>query len=213
MSQSAEHWEATYTKKRPDEVSWYRPHLETSLSFLEKAGVAKDAGILDVGGGASTFVDDVVARGYSKVTVIDLSSAALETARSRLGERGRSVHWLLGDITRLELPRHEYAFWHDRAVFHFLREPEERSHYVSAVQRGLVPGGHIMVATFGPGGPERCSGLDVSRYSADELHAQFGGEFEKVESQVELHTTPGGSLQEFVYCLCRLQPSCASSRP
>lgn len=205
MSTSAEHWEAVYGKKKVDQVSWFRPHLDQSLAYVERAGLPRDAGIIDVGGGAATFVDDLLGKGYSNLTVVDLSATALGIARDRLGERGATVKWLVGDITRLELPAHSFDFWHDRAVFHFLREADERARYVAAVRRALKPGGHIVVATFGPHGPERCSELDTMRYSGDQLHGEFGSEFKKVDELVELHPTPSGKQQEFVYCYCRLQ--------
>jgi SAM-dependent methyltransferase len=199
-----DHWEDVYERKAADAVSWYRPHLERSLAFIENAGVPFDAGIIDVGGGAATLVDDLLVRGYSNLSVLDISTSSIEVAKARLGARAEQVKWLVGDITRIELPVRSYDFWHDRAVFHFLRDPEDRRRYVEAVRRALKPGGHIVVATFGPEGPERCSGLDVVRYSADGLHAEFGGEFRKVTSESESHTTPWGSEQQFVYCYCRL---------
>jgi len=203
--QEQSHWDAVYEKRGPDHVSWYRPHLERSLELIEGAGLPLDARIIDVGGGASTLVDDLLARGYRRLTVLDLSPRALAVARERLGERGASVEWLAGDITELELPEHAFDFWHDRAVFHFLLDVDARRRYVAAVRRALKPGGHIVVATFGPGGPERCSGLDVARYDADEIHGQFGGAFRKLASFSEAHQTPGGAEQEFVYCYCRIQ--------
>ena len=199
-----EHWDGIYGRKAADQVSWYRPHLEHSIGFIEDACVASDRGIIDVGGGSSTLVDDLLARGYRNVTVLDLSSTAIDVAKARLGARASEVHWIIGDITRVELPAHAYDFWHDRAVFHFLRDAEDRRRYVAAVQRALKPGGHVLVATFGPEGPEQCSGLDVVRYSPDGLHAEFGGEFNKVASVTEVHTTPWGSEQQFVYCYCRM---------
>ena len=204
MSISTEHWEGVYGRKKADQVSWFRPHLEQSLAYVDRAQLPGDAAIIDVGAGASTFVDDLLSRGFSRVTAVDLSATALDIARNRVGEHPE-VKWLVGDITRLELPAHAFDFWHDRAVFHFLREPEERARYVAAVRRALKPGGHIVVATFGPHGPERCSDLDTMRYSGDELHGEFGGEFQKVDERVELHPTPSGKQQEFVYCYCRLK--------
>jgi SAM-dependent methyltransferase len=201
-----EHWEAVYGRKAADQVSWYRPHLERSLRIIENAALPLDAEIIDVGGGASTLVDDLILRGYSNLTVLDISAAAIACAKTRLGGAADSVKWIAGDITLVDLPEHEYALWHDRAVFHFLRDPEQRRRYVTAARRALMPGGHIVVATFGPEGPERCSGLDVVRYSADGLHAEFGEQFRKVSSQTEIHTTPWGAEQEFVYCYCRLMP-------
>jgi ubiquinone/menaquinone biosynthesis C-methylase UbiE len=202
---TTEHWDAVYGRKKVDQVSWFRPHLEQSLAYVDRAQLPRDAAIIDVGAGASTLVDDLLAKGFSQLTAVDLSATALELGRNRLGERGAAVTWLVGDITRLELPAQAFDFWHDRAVFHFLREPEERARYVAAVRRALKPGGHLVVATFGPHGPERCSDLDTMRYSGDELHDQFGGEFKKVDEVVELHPTPSGKQQEFVYCYCRLQ--------
>jgi 2-polyprenyl-3-methyl-5-hydroxy-6-metoxy-1,4-benzoquinol methylase len=199
-----EHWEAVYERKRPDEVSWYRPHLERSLQFIDAAGLPPDAAIIDVGGGASTLVDDLLARGHSNVTVLDLSAKAIESAKARLAGDGARVHWLAADITQVELPPDSYDFWHDRAVFHFLGDDEQRRRYVAAVKRSVKPGGHVLVATFGPQGPTKCSGLDVVRYGADELHAQFGADFHKVGNATEVHTTPWGAEQQFVYCYCRL---------
>lgn len=199
-----EHWEAVYGQKAPDRVSWYRPHLERSMAFVADAGLTKQAAIIDVGGGASTFVDDLLERGYSDVSVLDISSTAISGAKHRLGPRADLVSWIVADITSVVLPEHRFDFWHDRAVFHFLRDVEARRRYVLAVRRSLKPGGHIVVATFGPRGPEKCSGLEVMRYSADELHGEFGAPFEKVSSCEEVHMTPWGSEQEFVYCYCRM---------
>lgn len=196
------HWENVYAKKATDQVSWYRPHLELSLRFIENAGLDRNAAVIDVGGGASTLVDDLVSRGFTDVTVLDISATAVEQAKQRLGAAGARVHWIVGDITGVELPERRYAFWHDRAVFHFLADAELRRRYIDSASRALAPGGHIVVATFGPGGPERCSGLDVMRYSADGIHAEFGELFEKVAGETEIHTTPWGTAQEFVYCYC-----------
>jgi len=201
---SREHWENVYERKQPDQVSWYRPHLEQSLRFIEAAGLAADAPIIDVGGGASTLVDDLLARGHSNLTVLDVSPRAIESAKARLGTRAADVHWLVADITTVDLPPAAYAFWHDRAVFHFLRDEAERRRYVATVRRSVKPGGHVLVATFGPAGPTTCSGLDVVRYGADQLYAQFGADFQKVDDAIEIHTTPGASEQQFVYCACRL---------
>jgi len=200
-----EHWDAVYAGKASDRLSWYRPHLERSLALIEGAGLAKDATIIDVGGGTSTLVDDLLDRGYSGVTVLDISATAVAETQARLGARAREADWILADVTQCELPEHHFDFWHDRAVFHFLRELEARRRYVAAVRRAVKPGGHIVVATFAPNGPERCSGLDVVRYSADDLHGEFGSSFERVESYEEVHRTPWGREQEFVYCYCRIK--------
>lgn len=198
------HWEDVYGRKAPDAVSWFRPHLDRSLAFIEGAGLARDASIMDVGGGASTLVDDLLDRGYTNVSVLDLSASAIAVAQRRLGERASGVHWQVADITRAELPAASVDLWHDRAVFHFLRDEDARRRYVAVARRALKPGGHIVVATFGPQGPERCSGLDVVRYDAEGIHNEFGAAFIKVASDEERHTTPWGSEQQFVYCYCRV---------
>lgn len=200
-----DHWEAIYGAKASQDVSWYRPHLDRSLKFIDQAGLAPDAAILDVGGGASTLVDDLLARGFRNVTVLDLSEAAIRQARTRLGTLADGVTWMVGDITRVALPKHRYDFWHDRAVFHFLTDEADRGRYVSAVRHALKPGGHIVVATFGPHGPVRCSGLPVARYRPEGIHQQFGDHFRNIGSDAEVHHTPWGSEQEFVYCYCRLE--------
>ena len=199
-----EHWEGVYEQKAPERVSWYRPHLEQSLKFIDDARLDRDAAIIDVGGGASTLVDDLLGRGYVNVTVLDVSPTAIASAKARLGRRASAVRWLTADITQTELAAGAYDFWHDRAVFHFLRDEEDRRRYVAAAKRSVKPGGHILVATFGPEGPSRCSGLDVVRYDPDGLHAQFGAAFQKVGSSTEVHETPSGAEQQFVYCDCRL---------
>ena len=199
-----EHWQRIHAKD-PREVSWYRPHLERSLRFIDEAGLKPESAILDVGGGASTLVDDLLARGFSDVSVLDISESAITHAKSRLGARADAVTWLVADITKVELSPHRYDFWHDRAVFHFLRQRAARRRYVQAVRRALKPDGHIVVATFGPAGPEKCSGLPVARYTPEGVHGQFGSDFEKVGSSSETHLTPWGSEQEFVYCYCRIR--------
>ncbi len=198
------HWDDVYETRGPERVSWFRPHLDRSLAFLDAARLDRSAGVIDVGGGASTFVDDLLDRGYRNLTVLDLSQAALDTARSRLGKRGVDVQWICADITDARLPDNAYDFWHDRAVFHFLLDADARARYVDAVRRSVRPAGHIVVATFGPHGPEKCSGLDVLRFTPEALHAQFGPEFSKLGDTTETHVTPWGTEQEFVYCYCRL---------
>ena len=199
------HWESVYREKGPAEVSWYRPHLEQSLRYLDAAGLDPDAAIIDVGGGESTFVDDVLERGYRNVSLLDVSETALEFVRKRLGARAGGVRWLCADVTTAELPQHAFDFWHDRAVFHFLGAPEGRVRYVENVRRSVRRGGHVLVATFGLQGPMKCSGLDVVRYSPDSLHDEFGSEFAKVGEATETHVTPWGTEQEFIYCYCRLR--------
>lgn len=198
-----QHWEQVYTDKAADAVSWFQRHAELSLRLIADTGLGRDAAIVDVGGGASTLVDDLVAAGYRDVTVFDLSPSALALARRRLAERADGVHWVQGDVTRASFPPRRFDIWHDRAVFHFLTDPGDRVAYVECVMRAVRPGGHVIVATFAEDGPDRCSGLPVVRYRPESLHAEFGGAFVLVDHRMEEHRTPSGSTQQFVYCYCR----------
>lgn len=204
---SKEHWEHIYSTKASDAVSWFQEHAECSLRLIQGTGIPPAAAIIDIGGGTSTLVDDLLARGYSNLTVLDLSSAALSAAQDHLGSRADLVTWVEADITRAELPAHAFDVWHDRAVFHFLTDPLDRLAYVQAVLRAVRPGGHVIVATFAEDGPTRCSGLPVMRYSADELHAEFGEPFTLVQHEKESHHTPSGTVQQFTYCYCRKSAS------
>jgi SAM-dependent methyltransferase len=198
------HWEKVYSTKASDAVSWFRPHLETSLALIERVAPDLAASVIDVGGGQSTLIDDLLARGYQKISVLDISSTALEATRKRLGPLAERVHWLVSDVTHVDLPLHAYDVWHDRAVFHFLTAKEQRVAYVEKVTSAVKHGGHVIISTFGPEGPARCSGLDVVRYSAESLHGEFGERFDLVESFEELHNTPFGTSQQFLYfCLKR----------
>ncbi len=201
--QSKEHWEQVYETKAETEVSWFQPHAELSLKLIRAANASNDVSIIDVGGGASTLVDDLLAAGSRKLTVLDLSAAALAKARQRLGERAAAVTWIEGNILDAPLPAQAYDVWHDRAVFHFLTDEAERHAYVAAVLHAVKPGGLVIVATFAEDGPTKCSGLPVMRYAASELHAQFGAPFQMLGHEKESHHTPGGNEQKFVYCFCR----------
>jgi SAM-dependent methyltransferase len=196
------HWERIYGTKAAAEVSWFRPHLETSLALVERVAGDRSASIIDVGGGESTFVDDLIARGYRNITVLDISPVAIEHTKKRLGAASQQVTWLVADITQASLPARSYDVWHDRAVFHFLTESAQRLAYVRQVASAVKPGGHVIVGAFGPEGPSKCSGLDVMRYDAESLHAEFGPRFRLMESSKELHRTPGGAIQQFLYCYC-----------
>ncbi len=199
------HWEKVYMTKAPDAVSWYCPHLETSLALIDRVAGARSASIIDVGGGESTLVDDLLLRGYKNITVLDVSRTAIDLTKSRLGSAGEQVHWLAGDVTEIELEPHAYDLWHDRAVFHFLTARERRMAYVRQVTRSVKPGGHVIISTFGPEGPTKCSGLDAMRYDAASLHGEFGARFRLVENSLELHHTPIGTTQQFLYCCFRLE--------
>lgn len=198
------HWEKVYRTKQPTEVSWYRAHLDRSRELIEEAAMRRDAYIIDVGGGESTLVDDLLARGYRNVQVLDISSTAIAVARERLGEAADRAVWLCGDVTSFAFAQHRYDVWHDRAVFHFLTAEADRIAYVRQVAHAVRPGGHVIVATFGPEGPAQCSGLDVVRYSPERLHGEFGVRFRLTKHFTELHQTPAGAVQQFIYCYCNV---------
>lgn len=202
---SRSHWEHVYETKAADALSWYAPHLDESLRYIERTGVDKDASIVDVGGGEATLVDDLLDAGYRRVSVLDISAKALEVCRARLGARAQTVTWLAADVLEHAFAPNSLDVWHDRAVFHFLTEPRQRRAYVAQVLRALRPGGFAIVGAFGPHGPAQCSGLPVARYSSDELHGEFGAPFRLLDHTLSLHTTPWGATQQFVYCYCRLE--------
>jgi SAM-dependent methyltransferase len=197
------HWENVYANRAIDAVSWYQAHAERSVDLIRKLVIAKDDPIIDVGGGASVLVDDLLAEHYADLTVLDLSGAALAAARARLGAVTTPVRWIEGDVTTAALPQARYALWHDRAVFHFLTTPEQREAYVRQVLHAVRPGGHVIVATFAEDGPTECSGLPVVRYDAEHLHGEFGAPFELLGHEREEHVTPAGRVQSFLYCFCR----------
>ena len=199
------HWERIYGTKAPEAVSWYRPHLEISLKLIERSAPDFSASIIDVGGGESSLVDDLLARGYKNVTVLDVSQTAIVVSKKRLGTASARVTWLVADISKAELAPRAYDVWHDRAVFHFLTAVDERVAYVRQVAHAVKPGGHVIVSTFGPEGPTKCSGLDVVRYDAESLHNEFGVHFNLLDHSEELHRTPSGTVQQFLYCLCRVE--------
>jgi 2-polyprenyl-3-methyl-5-hydroxy-6-metoxy-1,4-benzoquinol methylase len=204
VSDRASHWDNIYRTKAPEQVSWFRRHLERSLSFIQVAAPDRTASIVDVGGGESTLVDDLLALGYRNLTVLDISQTALVLTRQRLAESAIGVHWICADVTASPLAANAFDVWHDRAVFHFLTSEEQRMAYVQAVQSAVRPGGHVIISTFGPEGPDKCSGLPVMRYDAEDLHGEFGTHFQLMDSSKELHETPLGTIQQFLYCYCRM---------
>ncbi len=197
------HWETVYQTKSDQQVSWYRQHLDNSLQLILNTGVGKEAAIIDVGGGSSTLIDDLLAHGFADVSVLDISAAALEKSKFRLGEKSTQIEWIEADITNISLPENHYDVWHDRAVFHFVTDAADRQKYVQLVMRSLKVGGHLIVASFGENGPLKCSGLDVVRYNPEKMHNEFGKEFKMVKNLSETHETPFGTAQEFIYCYCR----------
>lgn len=193
-----QHWERVYAEKSPDEVSWYQSVPEVSLDLIERYLPDRKASLIDVGGGASTLVDHLLARGYRAVTVLDIAARALQEARSRLGEQAEAVGWVEGDITRCALSG-PFALWHDRAVFHFLTEPADRAAYVARLRRHLAPGGVVVIAAFSPEGPTMCSGLPIVQYDTEKLLRELGEGFRHLESRHEAHRTPAGKIQHFGY--------------
>lgn len=200
---TTEHWNSVYLTKAAESVSWYRPRLDHSWRLLDALGLSPAVRVLDVGGGASTFVDDALERGIERLTVLDLAEAALDVARQRLGARAAAVRWIAGDVTKVDLGEATFDVWHDRAVFHFLTEPEAQAEYMRALQRALAPGGHVVIGMFGPGGPEQCSGLPTLRLSGDQLFELLPRGFTKLSTSVDIHTTPRGGSQEFAYLVAR----------
>jgi 2-polyprenyl-3-methyl-5-hydroxy-6-metoxy-1,4-benzoquinol methylase len=206
------HWQSVYTTKKPTEVSWYQPAAVLSLSMIRRVAPDRSAAIIDVGGGASTLVDGLLGDGYSRVTVLDVSAAALAEASTRLAADARRVRWLEANVLDTVLPACAYDVWHDRAAFHFLTEMADRRRYVEQVRASVRPGGYVIVATFASDGPAKCSGLEVARYGPQELHGQFGPDFQLLESAREEHHTPAGGVQPFIYCLCRVGADLPSGR-
>jgi len=197
------HWEHIYDTKVSTQVSWYQEHAQVSLQFIQNTGVQITGPIIDIGGGASTLVDDLLVAGFQNISVLDVSGAALQVARQRLGARAVDVNWIEADITQADLPHQAYDVWHDRAVFHFLTQAADRKRYVDTVRQAVRKGGHVIVATFASDGPDHCSGLEVVRYNPEGLHDEFGNDFEVVDSTRETHHTPFGTEQKFIYCYCR----------
>lgn len=206
MTDRRHHWNQIYSEKSPEAASWYQSKPDLSLSLIRATGIALNVPILDVGGGASTLVDNLLSERYARVAVLDISARALDYARSRLGANAKQVEWFEADVTAFR-PPHRFGLWHDRAVFHFLTHPADRARYVETMFGALVPGGHVIIAAFAIGGPMRCSGLDIVQYDAAKLGAELGARFSLLEERSELHRTPAGKEQPFVYFRLRQNAS------
>lgn len=193
-----EHWNQVYQTKGTQDVSWFQRRPDVSLALIAASGVSQDAGIIDVGGGASTLVDCLLDDGFTRLAVLDVSGAALAHSRTRLGARAAAVEWFEADVTSFE-PPHRFALWHDRAVFHFLTAADDRQRYLAALRRTLLPGGAVILSTFALDGPAKCSGLEVRRYDEQSMQREFGPDFELLEVRRETHVTPWGSEQRFIY--------------
>lgn len=195
------HWQQVYSTKSTDEVGWYVPHLTTSTSWITGLNLNPDDPIIDVGGGASTLVDDLLDKGHRNISILDLSTRAIAVVKARLGAKANLVSWLLGDITEVELPSGYFELWHDRAVFHFLIESGQQIKYRDKLLQALRPGGHFIIGAFELDAPPQCSGLPVQRYSVETLSAIFGTQFNLKRHQKEIHKTPSGVEQQYLYCL------------
>jgi SAM-dependent methyltransferase len=206
MTTRREHWERVYRDKQSEARSWFQPRPETSLELVRLARYDPSARIIDIGGGTARLVDVLLEQGYRNVTVLDIAPSALEEAKQRLGESAARVRWIEADVTSVSFDE-VFDLWHDRAVFHFLTEPDARAAYVHTLRGSLEVGGHVVLATFAEDGPTHCSGLPVVRYAPDSLLAELGGGFEPLETRREAHATPGGRVQNFVYCLFRWRGS------
>lgn len=193
-----QHWETVYSTKQPNQVSWTQEVPEISLQFIKEGNLPKTAAIIDIGGGDSKLVDFLLAEGYEDITVLDISEKALERAQKRLGENAKKVKWIVSDITEFQ-PQQKYDFWHDRATFHFLTQPEQISAYLSIIQSSVT--GYLCIGTFSDTGPKKCSGLDIKQYEEEEIERLFDKGFEKIRCITQDHTTPFDTVQNFIFCL------------
>ena len=197
------HWEKVYTSKGENEVSWFEENPAPSLDLIAKARATTASAVIDVGGGASRLVDALIEKGFRTVTVLDLSEAALAAAKARIGRRADQVQWIVADVTVWEPQEAAYDVWHDRAAFHFLTEERDRTAYVARLTKAMKPGGHAIIGTFAPDGPDRCSGLPVARYDAQGLAQMIGRGFQLVAARRETHATPKGATQSFQFSAFR----------
>ncbi len=200
-----QHWERVYETKRPHEVSWYQPEPDISLVLIEELALARDAAIVDVGGGASSLAARLLGLGFADITVVDISARAIESARANLGTDATRVRWLEQDVLAWS-PERRYALWHDRAVFHFILDPADQRRYADLLRSALIPGGKAIIGTFAADGPTTCSGLPVARYDADRLTAVFGTGYTTLATRREEHHTPGNSIQPFTWVTLERSP-------
>ncbi len=196
------HWESIYLNKKPDEVSWFQPVPATSLNFVEQFQLPLTTKIIDIGGGDSYFVDCLLEWGYSDVTVLDISEKAIEKAKKRLGVKARMVKWIIADAADFQ-PTEKYDFWHDRAAFHFLTNETEIKNYLKTVKEHIRPSGYLVIGTFSMQGPEKCSGIEVKRYSEQSMTDRLKDFFEKIRCITIDHKTPFNTIQNFIFCSFR----------
>ena len=198
-----QHWNDRYSTTIVEKLGWFRRHLERSLQWIDELGLPHDAPVIDIGAGASTLVDDLMERGFTDISALDVSAEALAITRKRLGESAHSAKWYVADVTTAELPEASFDLWHDRAVFHFLTDESDRDLYRRTLRWALRPTGYLLIGVFSPDAPAKCSGLPVERYSLEQLVAEFESDFDLVKESSDLHVTPGGVNQPYVYALLK----------
>ena len=193
------HWENIYSTKKLNEVSWYQPKPETSLGFIQDLNISKTASIIDIGGGDSFLVDNLLKLGYTNVTVLDISRKAIERAKKRLGKQSEQVTFIEADASNF-MPSQTYDLWHDRAAFHFLTDEKEIENYIKAAENGVKSSGNMIIGTFAVDGPTKCSGIEIKQYSKTSLSDRFGKQFKKLDCKKLGHKTPFDTIQNFVFC-------------
>lgn len=200
-----EHWEQVYQHKLHTKASWFQKHATLSIGLIQTIQPATTGAIIDIGGGSSTLVDDLLAHHYTNITVLDISAKALQISKERLADKAGAVTWIESSVLNYDTPVNKYDVWHDRATFHFLTSAKDRQAYVNTVVHAVKPGGHVILATFTKQGPAQCSGLPVIRYDANDLQAALGKHFILLKQMEEIHTTPDGKEQPFIYCLFKVK--------
>jgi SAM-dependent methyltransferase len=193
------HWDRVYKESPPTELGWYQAHPEMSLKLISETGIGLEGGIIDVGGGTSKLIRLLLDKGYRRLTVLDISSNSIERAKIQFGQKANLITWIEADITDFKFTE-QYDLWHDRAVFHFLTDSQDRKGYIDSLNQALNLDGHLIISTFGLDAPPRCSGLKVARYSPETLHKELGDNFDLIDSSDEVHTTPSGVKQSFTFC-------------
>jgi 2-polyprenyl-3-methyl-5-hydroxy-6-metoxy-1,4-benzoquinol methylase len=199
MSNTKQHWEKIYETKEETTFSWFQSYPKTSIEFMSLFNLSKQAKIIDIGGGDSHLVDALLEMGYSNVSVLDISSKAIDRAKQRLGAKAETVQWIVSDITEFE-PTVEYDFWHDRAAFHFLTTEVEIIRYLSIVNKAIKKEGHLVLGTFSKNGPLKCSGLEIKQYTEASMSLLFEKDFNRIKCIQETHVTPFNTMQDFVFC-------------
>ena len=202
MQNDQQHWNHIYSTKGEDELSWFQPYPKTSMEFVELFHLPPDANIIDIGGGDSHFVDALLDKGYKNIWVLDISAAAIEKAKHRLGGKADTVHWIVADVTEFQ-PQLQFDLWHDRAAFHFLTSEEKIYRYVSIAEGAIKKNGYLVLGTFSEAGPKKCSGLDIKQYSEASMSARFEVSFERIKCISEDHETPFHTMQNFLFCSFR----------